>query len=74
MADNPETEPSQYRDETGRSLYGVCSYCQRNVDNYDPLHRVTRILRGGRGVECVQRGDIEPHEAQPLGWRMGRLA
>lgn len=53
-------------DENGASLYGSCSHCQRRVDNRDDLHRVTSIMRGGRGVECVLRGDIEAHEGGPL--------
>lgn len=52
-----------------KSLSGRCSHCQRSVDNHDELHRVTSIVRGGRGVECVLRGDIDPHEARPLGFR-----
>lgn len=59
--------PDLLVDDTGASLYGSCSHCQRTVDNYDDLHRVTPIMRGGRGVECVLRGDIAPHEAAPLG-------
>ena len=54
-------------DDDGNSLRGRCSYCQRSVDNHDELHRVTAIMRGGWGVECVLRGDIEPTQAQPLG-------
>lgn len=54
-------------DAGGVSLYGSCSHCQRRVDNHDDLHRVTPIMRGGRGVECVLRGDIAPNEAAPLG-------
>ena len=50
----------------GVSLYGTCSRCMRRVDNYDPNHRVTSIVRGGRGVECVLRGDITAEEAWPL--------
>lgn len=53
----------------GVSLYGRCGECQRRVDNHDPEHRVTSIMRGGRGVECVRRGDIRADEAQPLGPR-----
>lgn len=54
-------------DQYGKSLYGQCGNCQRLVNNHDPMHRVSGILAGGRGVECVLRGDIEPHEAMPLG-------
>lgn len=56
-------------DTNGLSLFGSCSRCKRTVDNHDPDHRVSAILRGGRGVECVLRGDILPNEAQPLGPR-----
>jgi hypothetical protein len=56
-------------DDEGASLAGSCSHCQRRVDNHDEHHRVTSIVRGGRGVECVLRGDIRPGEAMPLGWR-----
>ena len=59
---------SEFIDESGESLWGRCGWCERNVDNHDELHRVTSIIRGGRGVECVLRGDIKPHDAQPLGW------
>lgn len=51
----------------GESLYGHCSRCSRRVDNFDPNHRVTSIMRGGRGVECVLRGDIESVDGAPLG-------
>jgi hypothetical protein len=53
----------------GTSLYGSCSYCHRRVDNHDENHRVSAIMDGGRGVECVLRGDIEPLLARPLGRR-----
>lgn len=53
-------------DDDGRSLYGRCGYCGVTVDNYDPNHRVTPILRGGRGVECVLRGGITRRDAAPL--------
>jgi len=53
-------------DDEGFSLNGSCGHCQRLVDNYDQQHRVSAILRGGKGVECVLRGDIDPHEAAPL--------
>ncbi len=56
-------------DDHGKSLWGTCGHCQRRVDNYDDLHRVTPIMRGGRGVECVLRGDITPDLAKPLGFR-----
>ncbi len=56
-------------DDADVSLSGRCSHCQRSVDNHDELHRVSSIARGGRGVECVLRGDIEFHEARPLGHR-----
>lgn len=59
----------QFIDESGESLYGRCGWCSRSVDNHDELHRVTSIVRGGRGVECVLRGDITSAEAQPLGWK-----
>lgn len=52
---------------TGESLWGRCGHCQRRVDNHDELHRVSEIMRGGLGVECVLRGDIEPRDAMPLG-------
>lgn len=55
--------------ETGESLYGSCSHCRRRVDNHDVSHRVTAIIRGGRGVECTWRGDIPAALAQPLGFR-----
>lgn len=53
----------------GETMTGRCGHCQRSVDNYDDLHRITSIMRGGRGVECVLRGDIDPQEAAPLGHR-----
>lgn len=56
-------------DDEGRSLHGSCSHCQRRVDNHDDLHRVSAIGRGGRGVECVLRGDIRHADAMPLGHR-----
>lgn len=40
-------------------LDGRCGDCQREVTNEDPDHRVTPILKGGRGVECKLRGDYE---------------
>ncbi len=58
---------TEFMDEDGRSLYGRCGHCGITVDNFDGNHRITPILRGGRGVECVLRGDIEPREAAPLG-------
>jgi hypothetical protein len=54
-------------DGDGDSAYGTCGYCEMRVDNFTPNHRVSFILKGGRGVECVLRGDIEISEAQPLG-------
>lgn len=54
-------------DDRGVSLHGRCGHCQRRVDNHDELHRVSEIMRGGYGVECVLRGDIDPVDAQPLG-------
>lgn len=56
-------------DDDGHTLYGWCSHCQRAVDNHDELHRVTAILRGGKGVECVLRGDIRHPDAMPMGRR-----
>lgn len=56
-------------DGNGRSLHGRCGHCQRRVDNHDELHRVSAILQGGRGVECVLRGDIVHSDAMPLGHR-----
>lgn len=53
-------------DEDGESFYGRCGHCRLRVDNFDANHRVTSIMRGGRGVDCVLRGDIEPWEAGPL--------
>lgn len=54
-------------DADDRSLHGLCGHCQRRVDNHDEMHRVSAILRGGRGVECVLRGDIRYADARPLG-------
>jgi hypothetical protein len=56
-----------FLDDDGHSLYGSCSHCRRRVDNHDDLHRVSAIMRGGRGVECVLRGDITGPQAQLLG-------
>lgn len=53
---------------------GRCGYCNRMVDNYDDLHLVTSILDGGRGVECVLRGDIEPKDAGPFRRALHRIA
>lgn len=64
-----EIDKSEFVDSDGESLYGKCSHCQRAVDNYDELHRVTSTMRGGRGVECVMRGDIDASQARPLGLR-----
>lgn len=47
-------------------LRGLCGYCGVNVDSTDPNHRVTSIMHGGRGVECVLRGDIPAHLGGPL--------
>lgn len=49
----------------GALLRGLCGHCQIHVDSTDPNHRVTSIVRGGRGVECVLRGDIDPSEGGP---------
>lgn len=54
-------------DDGDGSLSGSCSHCRRVVDNHDDNHRVSAILLGGRGVECVLRGDIQPLQAKPLG-------
>jgi hypothetical protein len=56
-------------DDDGSSLYGSCSHCARRVDNHDEHHRVSAIMQGGRGVECVLRGDIASQQAMPLGRR-----
>lgn len=56
----------------GGSTWGTCSHCHRTVDNHDDDHRVTSILDGGRGVECVHRGDITRDLAMPLGPRPTR--
>lgn len=66
---NDPTRPDLLVGDGGKSLYGSCSHCRRTVDNHDDNHRVTSIMRGGRGVECVLRGDILPHDAKPLGSR-----
>lgn len=50
----------------GEPLSGLCGHCGIHVDSTDPNHRVTSIVRGGRGVECVLRGDIHPRHAGPL--------
>lgn len=50
-------------------LRGLCGYCGVSVDSRDPNHRVTSIVRGGRGVECVLRGDISADQGGPLGRR-----
>lgn len=47
-------------------LRGSCGYCHRMVDSTNPSHRVSAILMGGRGVECVLRGDLPAHLAGPL--------
>lgn len=64
MVDVPE---DTLRFDDGDSLFGLCGHCQIMVDNHDPNHRVSALLRGGRGVECVLRGDIHVSEAAPLG-------
>lgn len=48
------------------SLNGRCGHCNMVVDNYNPNHRVTSLMRGGKGVECVFRGDIDPKDGGPL--------
>ena len=60
----------QFLDDEGESLEGRCGWCNRNVDNFTDGHRVTSIVRGGRGVECYDRGDIHGGQAAPLK-RMG---
>lgn len=50
----------------GSSMSGWCGHCGSTVDNFDPYHRVTPVFSGGRGVECVSRGDITPSLAAPL--------
>jgi hypothetical protein len=55
-----------YRMWNGEPLRGRCGHCQIHVDSTDPNHRVTSIVRGGRGVECVLRGDISAAEGGPL--------
>lgn len=69
MAEPSAADYLALTDEDGFSLYGSCSHCQRMVDNHDEYHRVTPIMRGGRGVECVLRGDIRHGDAAPLGKR-----
>lgn len=61
-----EADRSLFVDDEDRSLYGSCSHCHRRVDNYDEMHRVSAILRGGKGVECVLRGDIAASQGAPL--------
>lgn len=61
---------SLFVDDAGVSLDGRCGHCHRPVDNHDELHRVSSIIRGGRGVECVLRGDIGHADAMPLGHRL----
>lgn len=51
----------------GVPMRGLCGHCGVQVDSTDPNHRVTSIVRGGRGVECVLRGDIPPEDGGPLG-------
>jgi len=43
--------------EANADAFGSCGHCQLIVTNDDPNHRVTPILKGGRGVECKLRGD-----------------
>jgi hypothetical protein len=50
----------------GLPLRGLCRFCGVIIDNTDPNHRITSILAGGRGVECVLRGDIDPSEGGPI--------
>lgn len=57
----------------GEPMRGLCGHCQVDVDSFDPNHRVTSIVRGGRGVECVLRGDITPDEGGPLRSMMKQL-
>ncbi|MFP5327754.1 MAG: hypothetical protein ACLGHT_09770 [Acidimicrobiia bacterium] len=46
----------------GEPLRGLCGHCGIHVDSTDPNHKVTSVVAGGRGVECVLRGDIHPSE------------
>jgi hypothetical protein len=69
LLSRPERQPVRFElliDEHGHSLQARCSRCLKRVDNFDPDHRVSAIMRGGRGVECVRRGDIEPWQGGPL--------
>ena len=50
----------------GKPMRGLCGYCGVDVDTFEKYHRVTSVVRGGRGVECVHRGDIEPSEGGPM--------
>lgn len=50
----------------GAPLKGRCGHCNRSVDSTDPNHRVTSIVVGGRGVECVLAGEIPPEEGGRL--------
>ena len=72
MPEPLDITPDLLVDSEGRSLYGRCSTCHRTVDNHDTAHRVSSIIRGGRGVECAERGDIGWHETMPLGRNIGR--
>lgn len=47
-------------------LRGLCGHCNAMVDSLDPNHRVTSIVDGGAGVQCVLRGDIPPADGGPL--------
>ena len=58
--------PDLLVDDNGWTLHGMCGFCQRRVDNFDVHHRVSAISRGGKGVECVLRMDIQPIEGGPL--------
>jgi hypothetical protein len=64
MGDEPMYlgQPAKHMDDLAAAwpdLGGVCGHCQRQVNNadHDGIHRVTPILKGGRGVECKLRGD-----------------
>lgn len=52
--------------EVLEQMHGSCGHCGVTVDNREPNHLVTPIMDGGRGVECVLRGDIHPMHAGPL--------
>jgi hypothetical protein len=63
--DNPSVDRDDFLWD-GVPMSGLCGHCQIHVDSYDPNHRVTSIMRGGRGVECVLRGDIPAAAGGPL--------